>query len=252
MVVDRIKMLAKGAITGPVLDMVGDRYAYLPLVGAFLLLASLVPATPRARVATACGVAALCVGFAGVVTPRRTAEWRDERTLFAASLVAHPGNPYALYSLGELDVKAGRFDEAEPLLLRAIETAPNPWRAWTALGFMRLGQGRLDEAEQACLHSLAINGEGSHAYVNLAAVYARRGDWPKTFAAASKASSLRRRSAESRYLEALSLANLGDLVRARARLDVALGMEPSHAGARSLDAQLRARGRAEPAPHSSP
>lgn len=233
------------AITGPVLDMTGDRYAYLPDVGLFVAataLASRYSAHSRAvHLRAWAAFATWLVADAGIVVARAR-DFRDERSFYAASLRAHPGNPYALYALGEIEAIAGDLAAAEPLLERAVATAPKPWRPLTSLCFVRLRQGRLGEAEDLCRRAIAINGSAAYAWTNLAAAYASAGAWTDALDAAREAARHRTRGAEATYLEGLALANLGDLAAAADACARALAVDPSHRGARSLAAQLAARG----------
>jgi Flp pilus assembly protein TadD len=233
------------AVTGPNLEMVGDRYAYLPLVGVFLALAALLDAalSTSGRRAVVAAFVAAPVLFAWTLRSRgRLAEWRDERTLFSASVRDDPANFYSVYSLGSLDAVEGRFAEAEPALVRADELRPGYWRTENALCFVWLNTGHYAKAERACLSSARHMPDNPRVWINLMTVYVRASQWPRCLEAAPSAIALRPRGAEPVYLRAVCKANLGDLPGAAADVRAALGFDASHAGANDLARQLRARG----------
>lgn len=244
-------MLAPAALTGPALDMVGDRYAYLPNVGlafagaalAMELRARLSLAWPARRIVIAgASLSAIALAASTVVSVTRLRDWRDDRSLIEASLRAHPGNPYALYSLGERDVLAGKYEEGDRLLRRAIETGPRPWRALNALCFSLLNQNRHDEGAGYCQQSLAINGRDPRTWINLASIRVRQKRWDEALQYARKARQYRARYSEAHYVAAVSLANLGRLDEAQAELKEALRLEPEHKPALSLARQFQKRG----------
>jgi protein O-mannosyl-transferase len=232
------------AVVGPNLDMVGDRYVYLPSVGVFVALAAAVAEIEVARRRFAAGlgllVSAIC-GAEGCVTARHAPDWRDDETLARSSLESSPENPNALSWLGRLAAQKGDLSTADALLARSMAGNRESWRTWNATCFVRLNQGRLPEAERACLEGLARNGRNPRGWVNLAATYARAGRWRESGKAAEQAVAVAPRYAEGRYLSALALANTGDLERARAELLRGLDLAPAHAGLRSLERQMQGR-----------
>lgn len=244
-------MLAPASLTGPALDMVGDRYAYLPTLGLTFMLAALslelrdrlYAIWPPKRMAMAGAVVAIFTLAASTVRAvHRIGDWRDDSSLIHASLRAHPGNPYAIYALGERKVLAGEYEEGDELLRRSIETGPRPWRALNALCYSLLNQSRLEEAESFCVRSLAINGQDPRTWVNLASIRVRQKRWEEALHFAKLARRYQHRYAEAHYLAAVSLANLGQTEAAIVELRQALELEPEHKAARSLAKQFEKRG----------
>ena len=237
--------LAPASVTGPNLEMVGDRYAYVPLVGVFLVAAvaldrALDAGTRAAPIAAAFGTIVL-IG-AAVRDRVRLAEWRDERTLFSASLRDDPANFYSVYSLGQLEAIEGRFAEAEPLLLRADQLRPRYWRTENALCFVWLNQDRLAAAERACLATVDHNPENPRGWINLTSVYVRAKMWTRCLEVVPEAIAKKPRDGEPYYLRAVCRANSHDFKGATDDVRAALTYEPGHHGARDLLSQLRARG----------
>lgn len=235
------------ALAGARLDMVGDRYAYLPVVGLFLAvataagwLASRAPARIGPRIAPLAAGAVLLAEV--IVTRRRASDWSDDRALAESSLRSSPENPYALYSLGASAAVAGRLDEADALLARSLDGNARSWRTWNAICFLRLNQDRLHEGERACVRSLELNGLNPRTWVNLASIHVRAKRWREAIDAAKRALALKPAFAEAEYLVAVSAANLGDAAMGARHLQRGLALDPGHPGLLDLLRQMEARG----------
>lgn len=123
------------------------RYLYFPSVG-FGLLVSLLFAGAKGTVSLKgrrWAGAALVVLFSAVVLSyslragKSSLDWKDEETLWGASLTGRPGNYFAYFKLGETKLKAGRpmeaiadFDAAVGILEK--KRHPDP----AVLGYSRL------------------------------------------------------------------------------------------------------------------
>jgi Flp pilus assembly protein TadD len=237
--------LAPASLTGPNLDMVGDRYAYFPLVGIFLVLAPFLDARwPRGvapSIASSAVVAALLGAFA-IRSVRRLADWKDERTLFNASVRGDPDNAYAIYSLGYLDALDHNYASADQRLALSLALKPKSWRTLNALCYVQLNEGNAREAERFCDRSLAINGGDPRTWINLASARIHQSKWQGAADAAAHAIQTKPSSAEAHYLRAVSLANLGDVPNARKELRIALSIDPDHKSSIDLLAQFHAQG----------
>jgi tetratricopeptide (TPR) repeat protein len=240
-------------LTGPNLDMVGDRYAYFPLLGVFLAVCPLASlafeaalsrgagARPLLAASAVLGIAAL--GAEASRTRTRILDWRDERTLFQASLRDDPGNAYALYSLGFLEVtEESDLAAGEAHLLASLAVRPTAFRALDAMCYVRLQQRRLESADTYCRQSITSNPNNPRAWVNLASVHLNEHDWKGGIVAATRAIDLKPKTPEPYYVRASCLANLGDGPGARRDLGAALALDPTHRGALDLSRQLDAAG----------
>ena len=241
--------LAPSSLTGPYLGLVGDRYAYFPLMGLCLVLAAGLDAL-RERSAhwpRSVPVGVSCVLLAGIAacaraSRQRVGEWRDEDTLFRATLAREPDNYYALYSLGARAAQDRRWDEARGLLDRSLALEPRSFRTHDALCFLDLNVGRLREAEAECRESLSLHAGNPRAWVNLASTYLRARAWPVCIEAATHAVEVKPHYAEAHYVRAVCLANAGRIPEAIDENRAALGIDPAHSGALSLAGQMRSRG----------
>jgi hypothetical protein len=243
-----VAALAPASLTGPYLGLVGDRYAYFPLMGLCVVVAAGLDAL---RVRTAHWPASVpagvfCVLLAGIAACARTSrqrvgEWRDEDTLFHATLAREPDNFYALYWLGARAAQDGHWEQARDLLDRSLAVEPRSYRTHDALCFLDLNVGRLREAEAECSESLSLHAGNPRAWVNLASTYLRARAWPACIDAATRAVDVKPHYAEAHYLRAVCLANAGHIPEAIDENRAALGIDPTHSGALSLASQMRAR-----------
>jgi Flp pilus assembly protein TadD len=239
------------AVSGPKLEVVGDRYAYLPAVGLAIVVASAVDAgldllrcqgcsrVAFALAASVFGLGWLCLAWQ---SGNRVRDWRSDKTVFEAELRANPSNHVAHRSLGAILAREGRFDDARERLVLAVGFAPSDWRAWNVLCFTELNRNRLADAEAACRNSVRGATLDPSPWVNLASVLARGGRWTETIQVAQRALFLKNDHAEATYLVAVSLANLGRIPEAAQEAHRVLSLQPDHGGARSLLAQIRERG----------
>jgi len=111
------------------LQAMADRYAYIPCIGFFIIIAwglsGIVHATALPRAVPA--VAALCLILAfAAATSRYLPYWQNGVNLFTqARIVASRPDPVIEECLAESMVSAGRFDEAFPHFREACVLQPN-------------------------------------------------------------------------------------------------------------------------------
>ena len=151
-----------------------DRYSYVPYVGLFFLLASLVDSVMAKagkaghRLALAAGVALVLVS-SWVATFRRVVVWRDSATLWEDSLAKHPV-PMAYHNLGlEYLTAAGKRDTALTLFSKAIAVDPGLAAAWLNRGVI---YGSKHDYERA----IANYNEAERLDPRLAEIYVNRGN----------------------------------------------------------------------------
>ncbi len=245
-----LSALLPTAVAGPKLEVVGDRYAYLPAVGVAIMVGACVDAVlthlrsvrfsrfASALVAPLLGLGWLCLAWQ---SGNRVRDWRNDKTLFEAEITANPSNHVAHRSLGAILAREGRLEEARDRLVLAVGIAPSDWRAWNVLCFAELNRNRLADAEAACRKSVRGATLDPSPWVNLATVLARRGRWTETIPAAQQALFLKNDHPEARYLVAVSLANLGRIPEAAQEAHRVLSLKPDHPGASQLLAQVRER-----------
>ena len=238
-------------VVGPSLAMVGDRYAYLPLVGLFIAATALASELEErypwgSRIGAVLAASVALAG--GVVTARHARDWRSDRSLAQSSLASDPENPYALYWFGSDAAQHEQLDKADDFLARSMARNPGSWRTWNAVCYLRLHQVRLGEAEAACRQAIALQPKNPRAWLNLASVYVRGERWPDALPAAERALALNPSMVEAHYLAGVSAANVGLYAVADAHVRDGLAVAPSHPRLLSFKAEFERYKREHPAP----
>ncbi len=130
--------------------LTADRYAYVPMIGLFIMLAwsgaALVAKAPRLKRGLAVAAAAYLAGLA-MCASIQTRCWRSSIALFEHAVRVTPNSPIPHNNLGTALRRAGRYDEAITHFTRAIDI-PGPFKVHPHmnLGTLLAEQGRLDEA----------------------------------------------------------------------------------------------------------
>lgn len=129
--------------------IMAERYFYVPLAGALLLLGGWVAPGGRERpfakrlLAVASGVALLAL----LLTARQyAAAWNDESTLFGHALRHPPVSHEIYYDLGLQAAEAGDLGQAERFFRQALDRWPEYGRGMNNLGVVLLRQKRPAEA----------------------------------------------------------------------------------------------------------
>lgn len=155
-----------------------DRYAYLPLAGFALVMAWLLHLAPLD------GAVKLLVRLVFVVlaamwcvtTALQVPVWKNNQTLYAHAVVATPQSSMAHYRLGYAFAKESDWENAIPLLRRAIELDPANHRALNNLGVGYMNTNRLPDAERTFDEALKHSRRAHYrAWYNLGIVHFRMG-----------------------------------------------------------------------------
>ncbi len=155
-----------------------DRYAYVPLIGVFVMIAwssaACIARWPSIRGAVVgCSVAALVV--LGAQTWRQTALWKNSVTLFEHTLSVTEDNAVIEGALGVALGELGRQAEAVPHLVEALRLTPDSPVVLHDLGSAYASLGRLDEAMKCFREALAIRPDAAETHTLLAFTLARLG-----------------------------------------------------------------------------
>lgn len=133
----------------PVAQLRADRFLYLPLAFASLLVASLVGrAAVRHRSVWAAGAAALVL--CGLSSGRYLEAWRSDVTLWKHVLRHDPSHPMANGALAAQALGQGELELAKRLLDRALRESPDSPVSWANLGrywLYRAGPGPLSPGQ---------------------------------------------------------------------------------------------------------
>ncbi|HTC91897.1 MAG TPA: tetratricopeptide repeat protein [Terriglobales bacterium] len=158
-----------------------DRYAYIPLIGLFLMIVWSIPEpAPTARVSNSM-VRAVCLGVLLALswsTRVQIGYWQDDIALFSHALEVNSNNVTAHVCLGTALAEEGRLDEAVHHFYTALMIKPNDEMAHFNLGAYRLYQGDREGALQEfqlALHYTSSNIVAANAHVQMAVIYSQMG-----------------------------------------------------------------------------
>ena len=167
--------LAPVANLVPIPQPVAERYLYLPYIGGVTALVMGVASLRRAvgrRLPDWTPLLAVVLAASVLVslTWRRHSVWKDNERLWTATLADHPGAYGAMQGLAVVRLDQDRFDEAEALLQRALEspTIDPSQRAGMLdeLGITYGSAGKLEQAVPFFIESLHL-GETAKSQYNL-------------------------------------------------------------------------------------
>jgi len=262
-----------------------DRYAYVPLMGLFIMLVwGVAEMTERVRLRREWLVGAvLCLLVALTVLTRvQLSYWKSTTRLFEHTLVVTSNNHLAhnalsveymeeeefgkamehlaqallMYpryadahsNLGLLLARQGRLEDAKHHYLQAIQISPNSYAAHNNLGLALLTTDQVDEAIDHFSRALAINPYYAEAHNNLGTAIQKKGNRAQAMELFRKAAELRPSFAEAYYNLGTELLNTGHLEEAKEQFLAALEADPDYLDAYvNLGVLLRRQGRLDEA-----
>jgi protein O-mannosyl-transferase len=255
-----------------------DRYAYVPLIGIFILLAWGINEIAQKfypRKNWLAGAAAIVLLVLLLLTRQQVSYWRDSATLFgravevtennyiaennlgeafalqgkfeeakkqfSASLEINPDYASAQNNLGMTLVREGKLDEAIAHLSKAVELNPQFYEAYNRLGAVLLQKERFGEAAEKINQALAINPTFSSAYANLGILFEKQGKLDDALEAYGKAlqfSLINSLSAQMHYKIGFLLEKKGEAQKAVPHYREALRLKPDYSQAQQSLTQL--------------
>jgi tetratricopeptide (TPR) repeat protein len=135
------------------------------------------------------------------------------------------------YKLGAAFLWYGYPEQALPYLEQALVRTPDNPRVLLLVGQIHLRAGRLDQAEQALDKALQANGGFAEAQAELGGVSEARGDWPRALAQYKEALALKPDLLDTLLNAAEAANHLGDTRQSEEFLRRALKVNPDSADA---------------------
>jgi len=156
-----------------------DRYAYLPHLGLYVLVAwglgAWVVHRPNWRPAILAGLF-MVVGLWGTLAWRQVGVWRDSETLFLHVLDATGPNHLAYNNLGIVAREQGRNARAEELFRQSVTVKPEYSQGWNNLGIEQAEKGSFDEGRQSFARAIENDPNNAHAWLNLGRTWLTTGE----------------------------------------------------------------------------
>lgn len=154
-----------------------DRWAYLPFIGIFIILAwggAELVSRRRLGQRMAAAVASVAVAALALLSWHQTGHWRSSVDLFEHALAVTRDNHQVHVMLGVILLEEGRPEEAIAHLRAASEIHPDP-TTHLNLGTALLSVGALDAAEGQFRAAVAIDDELAWAHNGLGVALSRQG-----------------------------------------------------------------------------
>jgi serine/threonine protein kinase/Tfp pilus assembly protein PilF len=113
-------------------------------------------------------------------------DWRGADASYRRALELAPGNAHALRGAGALAGCLGRLEEANELVLRAVEQDPLSPASYQYLGLGLVAAGRFAEAETACRKALELSPQSIFIASGLSLILLAQGRADEALAAAAR------------------------------------------------------------------
>lgn len=229
---------------------IADRYAYLPMIGLFILIVWAVSDAsrrwPQRRILLA-ALSALIVAGMSLSTVRQLSFWQNSETLFRRALSVTENNHIAHSNLGAAMMRAGRSEEAMAHYAAALRIRPLP-EYHNNLGKMLAEQGRTEEAMAHYREALREKPAYAEALNNIGTVLGRQGKLEEALIHFNRAVALKPDYADAHNNLGFALALQGKHGAAVPHYETALRFNPDHPGIyHNLGVSLMALGRREEA-----
>jgi tetratricopeptide (TPR) repeat protein len=160
---------------------IADRYLYFPLVGFAIAFGALVDVVAGAhsagRIRAASGVAAtICFLAMTSTSAGRVEEWSDSLRLWTAAAEDAPRSAYVLNNFGTELRNAGRLDEAEAALFRAISIEDRTASPYINLAGVALARRDIEKAERCVRRAMTLEPGNPVAMNFMGVIQANRGE----------------------------------------------------------------------------
>lgn len=159
---------------------VADHYQYLATIGPFALAAALLARAARRFASGTTLVANTSIAVAlllplGSRTWQQCAIYKDEETLWRATIGVNPRSWMAYNNLGIIQLRRGEFENAIVQFTKALEIDPAYGEARYNLGNALVRQGAINEAIAEYKQAIELNPRIAGAHVNLGTMLIQTG-----------------------------------------------------------------------------
>ncbi len=225
-----------GIMQGGQWPEIAERWAYIPLIGIYVVIAwgtlevierlsgTMLgkPAAAVPVVVTACLV---------VLTWNQAGYWKDDFTLYTHGVTVNPDNFVAQNNLGNALLEMGRVDEAVARYMKAITISPGFPEPHYNLGVIYLRKSDPYKAIWYLKRSLELNPDDADSYLSLGVARIASGNLDEALRYLGIAESLDPDNPQIPFNLGLAFYRKGDLKEAFKHYEMALQIDPGYAEA---------------------
>jgi protein O-mannosyl-transferase len=171
-----------------------DRFAYVPLIGPYIMVSWGIPVFLPRTVVTRRLLAflfLLLILVFGLSSRQQVHIWGDNEDLLRNAIAAAPKNHLAHFNLACLLLSKGKMDEAITEYSEALRILPNTPLFQNGLGTALLGRGRIAEAVLHLKTAVRLAPNSVEALTNLGSALRQQGEWDEALDTLQKALKLK-------------------------------------------------------------
>ncbi|MGA1825341.1 MAG: tetratricopeptide repeat protein [bacterium] len=214
------------------MQAMADRYAYVPLIGVFIMIAWGVPdlmSRWHGRQIGCIAIAALLFPTLMAITWEQVGYWANSTILYEHALNSTKNNDIAHYNYGKVLDEQGRLVDAMKHYSEAVRIRPTYTEAHNNLGVALARQGKHMEAVKHYLKVLRIKPDDENVYNNLGIAYAQQDHLEEAIFYFKKALCINPDYADVHRNLGVALINRGSHKEAVLHFQNALRLQPSMA-----------------------
>ncbi|MEK7137278.1 MAG: tetratricopeptide repeat protein, partial [Patescibacteria group bacterium] len=151
-----------------------DRYAYLPSISFFLIVALALATVIERKRLFGLALMLLVLLSLSFLSYRQSNVWKDTETLFRHVAAVEPDSQVAHLKIAEAHLSRGEFAEAKTSFEASVQAHPNGVASYY-LGLLALQSGKREEAKQAFRDAIAASPIDTLSYLALANILAQEG-----------------------------------------------------------------------------
>lgn len=221
-----------------------DRYAYVPLIGLFIIAVWGIPDLVRITPRTGAALGVATIALLSARTWDQLPHWRNGVTLWQHAVAVTRDNYIAHNNLGTQYLRAKQPDLALVEFKESLRIRPNHPGALVNIGSLLLDQAKPADAAKAFESALGVNPNHGAAHLNLALAYFQMHNVPKALEHANLAKKIMPYEPKVYNLLGILADARGDTQESVNNFQKALQLNPSYKNAQiNLDRVLSRSGR---------
>ncbi|MGB9498841.1 MAG: tetratricopeptide repeat protein [Dissulfuribacterales bacterium] len=223
-----------GIIQGGLWPALADRWAYVPMIGMFIVISWGVPEIIsrmkiRKRIPALCIVAVIIIFI--ILTRIQLGYWQNTRTLFKHDLDVTKNNYFALSIMGNYLARDGEKKEAEKYFKKAIDTNPQYGKAFYNMGLLLADEERHTEALKYYFNALMLSPGDADFMRDIARSLLQTGKTDEAISYCKKSLGIKPDSAETHNNLGAALFYKGRIAEAIKEYEKAIQLKPDYADA---------------------